>query len=61
MPLFVFINKKFRFPPLGLGAKKKFGFSLEYNNYNPPFGETSNTTILSTGGETNVKLKKENL
>jgi len=31
---------------------KKFGFSLEHNNYN-------NTTILLTGRKTNVKLKKE--
>ena len=40
-------------PPWGWGAKK-FGFSLEHNNYN-------NTTILLTGGATNVKLKKEKL
>jgi hypothetical protein len=44
VPLFVF--KRFFI--------KKFGFSLEHNNYN-------NTTILLTGRETNVKLKKEKL
>jgi len=37
-----------------LNIEKKFGFSLEYNNYN-------NTTMLLTGSKTNVKLKKENL